>query len=137
MRIDRIFLVDIDLEKPIVRVAPIVLEPIPIMLSYVLTPLHVHVRVQFLEVGINEPLLGHLDEVAVALDEVALAFERAVIDLLDDLDGESDVVSVWRSVVGCNSGFFGVGGPGHEVAELRLVREDAILEGLDAGTAKD
>lgn len=45
-----------------------------------------HLRVQFLEVRVDQPLLVHLDERAAALHKVALALKWTIIDLSHELD---------------------------------------------------
>jgi hypothetical protein len=50
------------------------------------SPVNKSSRIEFLEVRINEPLFVHFGEVPVVLHKVALAFERTVVDPLDDLD---------------------------------------------------
>jgi hypothetical protein len=88
MRINRILLVHIDLEELVMHGAFVIL--VSAFQSAQVTPVNSSVnkssRIQFLEVRINEPLLVHFGEVPVVLHKVALALERTVVDLLDDLD---------------------------------------------------
>jgi hypothetical protein len=49
-----------------------------------------YVRIHFLEIRINNPLLRHFDKLAAALDEVALTLQWTVVHLLDELYGEGD-----------------------------------------------
>jgi hypothetical protein len=88
VRINRIFLVDIDLEELVMHGAFVIL--VSVFQSARATPINSPVnkssRIEFLEVRINEPLFVHFGEVPVVLHKVALAFERTVVDPLDDLD---------------------------------------------------
>jgi hypothetical protein len=112
VRIHRILLVDVGLEELVVTRTLVVLEP-----TLTLVPISVLVflsseslRVQLLEVGINEPLLGHFDEgVIVGSGKVTFTVERAEVGLLDDLDCECDIASGWQVI--SNAAFGGIGSP--------------------------
>jgi hypothetical protein len=112
VRIHWILLVDVGLEELVVTRALVVLEPkrtlVPI--SLLVSPSSGYLRVQFLEVGINEPLLGYFDESVIAgSGKIALAVERTKVGLLDDLDCECDIGS-GRKVIS-DVAFFGIGSP--------------------------
>ena len=95
-----------------------------------------YLRVQFLEVGINEPLLRDLHELAAGLDEIPLAFKRSEIDLLDNLDGKSNTRDGWCSIAGDDGAFFREAGPRHESTKLGFVGQRAVLVRLNVDAAE-
>jgi hypothetical protein len=63
MRIHRILLINIHFKKPIMRHTPVILEPnhtTHISSHPPLQATDIHLRIQFLEIRINQPLLVHL-----------------------------------------------------------------------------
>ena len=92
------------------------------------------IRIQFLEIRINDPLLRYFDKVAAALDEVAFTLQRTVVDLLDELDGESYAGRVGGR--GANGGCLRVLGPGGESLHFGFVGEGAGFVGGGVGAAE-
>lgn len=137
MRVHSVFLVHIDLKEFVVRCALVVLKATSHYVSTSLLTPPKHLRVQFLEIGIDEPLLGYFHEGLAGLGEVALAFKRAVVDLLDELDCESHIIRVRRIISRSDGAFLGVLGPCYEGAELAFVGEGAVLVGFGVGAAED
>jgi hypothetical protein len=96
-----------------------------------------HLRVQFLRVGINEPLLCHFDEFVLVFDEVSLALQRAVVDLLDELEGKGDVGSFGGVICTGNCTCSRKFRPCHEGTELVFVGQGSVLVGLSVGATKE
>jgi hypothetical protein len=100
--------------------------------------LPVFLRVELLEVRVNEPLLGDLDEYTIrASNKVSLAIKWAVVGLLDNLDCKHDVGSRRRRIRGYDVALLGVVSPSHEGLELGFVGQDAVPVSLSIGTTKD
>jgi hypothetical protein len=120
MRINRILLVNIYLEELVMCNTFVILETTPpsALTSYATTNRIGNLRVQFLEIGINKPLLHHFDKLVIALDEVPLALQRAIVDLPNNLNSESNAR---RFGCGGDGAFSRVLGPSHEGAELWFV----------------
>ena len=140
--IDRVLLIDVHLKEPIMLLTSIVFVPAPhSQLQFSTESCSIDTtdsRVQLLHILLNEPLLCDLEKSLIrGHDEVALAFQRTVIDLPNELHDERRVGQwiVWGR--GGNGTGFGERGPGHEDVELAFVGCGSILEGADARAAED
>jgi hypothetical protein len=100
-------------------------------------PRESNLRVQFLKVGVNEPLLRHFNKLVSTIDKVPLALEWAVVDLPHELDGECDTGGLRCVVCSGHSTLFGILRPGHEGSELEFMGQYFVLVGLGVGAAED
>jgi hypothetical protein len=100
--------------------------------------LPIFLRVELLEVRVNEPLLGDLDEYTIgASNKVSLAIKWTVVGLLYNLDCEHNVGSRRQRIRGDDVALLGVVSPSHEGRELGFVGQDAVPVSLSIGTTKD
>lgn len=132
MSVDRIFLVHIDFEEPVVGRALVVLVPAPVFVvvsegAYSRNSASECLRVELLEVRVDQVCLSDLDELvllAMSRDKVSLGLQGPIVDLADELD--SILVSRPGLLKACIvHGGWGClpweCGPSHEGGELGLV----------------
>lgn len=90
--IDRVPLIDVELEEFVVNLAPVIFVPVlELSGSENNMPVYIYLRVKLLKIGLDQLVFAHLIEAisrALLWDKVSLRFEWPEVDLLDQLYGK-------------------------------------------------